>query len=94
MNADRSETNVRDSYRGVVLVLLVTAALGTMVALVGGVLLANSAILAVAITLGLASGALVGVLNAQHVRTNRRKSKQKQRRRQTRPKSAPPACRV
>ena len=39
-----------------------------MTALVGGLLLANSVILAVAITLGLASGALIGVLNAQRVR--------------------------
>jgi hypothetical protein len=68
MNADRTESNVHDSYRGVALVLLTTAALGTMAALVGGLLLANSTILAVAITLGLASGALIGVLNAQSAR--------------------------
>jgi hypothetical protein len=41
MNTDRTESNIHDSYRGVVLVLLTTAALGTMTALVGGLLLAN-----------------------------------------------------
>jgi hypothetical protein len=68
MNTDRTESNIHDSYRGVVLTLLTTAALGTMTALVGGLLLANPVILAVAITLGLESGALLGVLNVQRAR--------------------------
>lgn len=69
MNTDRTGSNIHDSYRGVVLVLLTTAALGMLAAVAGGLVLANSAILAVAITLGLASGALIGVLNAQSART-------------------------
>jgi hypothetical protein len=55
----------RDSYRGVVLVLLAAAALGSVAAVLGALRLANLPMLAAAVTLGLATGVLIGVWNAR-----------------------------
>jgi len=65
----RQEGNaVQDPYRAVSRVLLAASILGMTVAFVGGIELANSAMLAAAITLELAVGALAGVLKAQSAR--------------------------
>ena len=60
--------STRNPYRGVVFVLLLSALLGTVAAAVGGFLLVNSVLLDVAVTLGLATGILIGVAAAQIVR--------------------------
>ena len=51
----------RQSYRIVVLVLIPSALLGAIAALVGGLLLGNRVLLDAAVALGVATGVLVGV---------------------------------
>jgi regulator of protease activity HflC (stomatin/prohibitin superfamily) len=58
----------RDPYRGVILVLLLAALVGTAAAIVGGVMTSNAVLFEVAITLGLAAGILTGVAMAQSAR--------------------------
>ncbi len=58
----------RDPYRSVVLVLLAAAAVGTVGAVAGGLRIGNPVLLAIAVTLGLACGALTGVAVAQRMR--------------------------
>jgi len=60
----------RDRYSSVVIVLLAVAVIGTAGALWGGVQLDNPVLLAVAVTLGLASGVLSGVHVAQTMRSH------------------------
>ena len=60
--------SIRDPYRGVVIVLLALAALGTLSALAGGVALANPVLLDAAVTLGLSTGVLLGVALIQTAR--------------------------
>jgi hypothetical protein len=57
----------RDPYRGVILVLLLAALVGTAPAIVGGVMTSNAVLFEV-ITLGLAAGILTGVAMAQSAR--------------------------
>ena len=64
----------RDPYRGVVIVLLTMALLGAASAVAGGLLLANPVLLDAAVTLGLATGVLIGVAMAQTSRTRPTKS--------------------
>jgi regulator of protease activity HflC (stomatin/prohibitin superfamily) len=58
----------RDPYRGVILVLLLAALVGTAAAIVGGVTTSNAVLFEVSITLGLAAGILTGVAMAQSAR--------------------------
>jgi hypothetical protein len=58
----------RDPYRGVILVLLLAALVGTAAAIVGGVMTSNAVLFEVSITLGLAAGILTGVAMAQSAR--------------------------
>lgn len=58
----------RDPYRGVIVVLLAVALVGFVFAVAGGFVLTSSAVLAAAVTLGLASGVLAGVAAAQTAR--------------------------
>ena len=53
--------STRDPYRGVVVVLLALAVLGTVGALAGGLTLSNPVLLDAAVTLGLSAGMLIGV---------------------------------
>lgn len=59
----------RDVYRGVVLVLLGGALLGTAAAIVGADMFSNTVLLDVAVTLGISTGILTGVAVAQTVRS-------------------------
>jgi regulator of protease activity HflC (stomatin/prohibitin superfamily) len=59
----------RDVYRGVVLVLLGGALLGTAAAIVGAVMFSNAVLLDIAVTLGISTGILTGVAVAQTVRS-------------------------
>jgi regulator of protease activity HflC (stomatin/prohibitin superfamily) len=58
----------RDAYRGVVFVLWGGALLGTVVAVVGGVMFSNVVLLDIAVTLGISTGILTGVAMGQIVR--------------------------
>jgi regulator of protease activity HflC (stomatin/prohibitin superfamily) len=58
----------RDPYRGVVIVLLAIAALGSAGAIVGASRLADPVLLAVALTLGISAGVLAGVATGQAMR--------------------------
>ncbi|HTU02617.1 MAG TPA: SPFH domain-containing protein, partial [Candidatus Sulfotelmatobacter sp.] len=58
----------RDPYRGVVIVLLAMALLGTVGAVAGAVALTSPILLDVAVTLGLSSGILIGVAVTQAAR--------------------------
>src|ERR1700722_17561495 len=58
-----------DPYRGVVFVLLVAALLGAAVALIGGRALENPVLLDAAVTLGLSTGVLIGVVLTQTARS-------------------------
>ena len=58
----------RDPYRGVVIVFLAMALLGTAGAAAGGLMLANRVLLDAAVALGLSTGVLVGVAAAQAAR--------------------------
>jgi regulator of protease activity HflC (stomatin/prohibitin superfamily) len=66
--------STRNPYRGVVFVLLLAALLGTIAAVVGGFILLNPVLLDVAVTLGLATGVLIGVAVAQTARARAAKS--------------------
>ena len=59
-----------DQYRGAVLVLLAAAALGSIVSLVAGFMLANPVLLGAAVTLLIASGVLSGVAMTRAGRTS------------------------
>jgi regulator of protease activity HflC (stomatin/prohibitin superfamily) len=61
-------TSTRDPYRGVVVVLLALALLGTVGALAGGLTLSNPVLLDAAVTLGLSAGMLIGVALTQAAR--------------------------
>jgi regulator of protease activity HflC (stomatin/prohibitin superfamily) len=58
----------RDPYQAVVMMLLAAALLGTVGAIAGGIRLSDPVLLAVAVTMGLASGVLTGVFLAQRRR--------------------------
>jgi membrane protease subunit HflK len=60
--------STRDPYRGVVIVLLALALLGTLGALAGGLALGNPVLLDAAVTLGLSAGILIGVALVQTAR--------------------------
>ena len=60
--------STRDPYRGVVIVLLALALLGTLGALAGGLALGNPVLLDAAVTLGLSAGMLIGVALVQTAR--------------------------
>jgi regulator of protease activity HflC (stomatin/prohibitin superfamily) len=62
----------RDPYRGVVVVLLALALLGTVGALAGGLTLSNPVLLDAAVTLGLSAGMLIGVALTQAARARPR----------------------
>jgi len=62
----------RDPYRGVVIVLFVLAAFGTVGAAAGGIILPNPLLLDAAVTLALSAGILVGVALAQTARAEQR----------------------
>ena len=68
-----AESN-QNPYRGPVLVLLASAFLGTGGALVAGLLLANPVVLDAAVSLGLATGVLIDVLESQIARAKPPKS--------------------
>lgn len=74
MTTPRQTQTARDPWQGVTLVLLASAIAGTIAAFVGGAELGNRAMLASAITLGLAGGILAGVLKAQAARANLRQT--------------------
>jgi hypothetical protein len=80
MTMEQEGKAVQDPYRAVSLVLLAAAILGMTAAFVGGIKLANSAMLAAGINLGLAASILAGVLKAQSVRMNPPKAKTQNRR--------------
>jgi regulator of protease activity HflC (stomatin/prohibitin superfamily) len=63
-----------DPYRGVVIVLLALACVGTVAAAFGAMTLGNPVVLDAAVTLGLSTGMLIGVVRAQHARANPPKS--------------------
>ena len=71
MERERS-AKPRDPYKGVTVALLAASALGTVAALGGGLWLGDLVVLAAAIALGLASGTLIGVLQAQNLRLRAR----------------------
>lgn len=58
----------RNPYQAVLLALLLAAIFGIVVAVIGGYLLMNPVLLDIAVTLGVASGILVGVIAAQITR--------------------------
>lgn len=58
----------RDVYRGVVLVFLGAAILGTVGAVIGALMFSNAVLLDVAVTLGIMDGILIGVAVAQTLR--------------------------
>ena len=58
----------RNPYRSVLLALLLAALLGAVVAAVGGYMLLNPVLLDIAVTLGLATGILLGTVVAQTIR--------------------------
>src|ERR1700680_2512200 len=57
-----------DPYRGVVIVLVALACLGTVAAAFGAMTLGNPVVLDAAVTLGLSTGILIGVARVQHAR--------------------------
>jgi regulator of protease activity HflC (stomatin/prohibitin superfamily) len=63
-----------DPYRGVVIVLMGLAFLGTVAAVFGALALANPVLLDVAVTLALSTGILIGVALIQHARAKPRES--------------------
>jgi hypothetical protein len=63
-----------DPYRGVVIVLLAMACLGTVAAAFGAMTLGNPVVLDAAVTLGLSTGILIGVARVQHARAKPPKS--------------------
>jgi hypothetical protein len=63
-----------DPYRGVVIVLLALACLGTVAAAFGAMTLGNPVVLDAAVTLGLSTGILIGVASVQHARAKPPKS--------------------
>src|SRR5580700_10971426 len=63
-----------DPYRGVVIVLLALACLGTAAAALGAMTLGNPVVLDAAVTLGLSTGVLIGVVRARHARAKPPKS--------------------
>ena len=63
-----------DPYRGVVIVLLALACLGTVAAAFGAMTLGNPVVLDAAVTLGLSTGILIGVARVQHARAKPPKS--------------------
>src|ERR1700680_3912824 len=58
-------SSTRNPYRGVIFVLLLAALLGTASSVVGGLMIVNPVLLDVAVTLGLATGILIGVAVAR-----------------------------
>ena len=58
-------SSTRNPYRGVICVLLLAALLGTASSVVGGLMIVNPVLLDVAVTLGLATGILIGVAVAR-----------------------------
>jgi len=66
--------STKNQYRGVVFALVLAAFVGTIIAVVGGITVGNPVLLDVAVTLGLATGILVGVAVAQRARVNFAKS--------------------
>jgi len=68
MNRLEPNKSNRDPYRGVVILLLAAAALGSAGAFAGGFQLADPVLLAVAVTLGLSAGVLAGVATGQIMR--------------------------
>jgi regulator of protease activity HflC (stomatin/prohibitin superfamily) len=67
----------RNPYRGVLLALLLAALLGAVVAAVGGYMLLNPVLLDIAVTLGLATGILLGTVVAQTIRERPSRSDEK-----------------
>ena len=65
---NQTDESNRDPYRGVVIVLLAIAALGSAGAIAGGIRLADPVLLAVALTLGISAGVLAGIATAQAMR--------------------------
>jgi regulator of protease activity HflC (stomatin/prohibitin superfamily) len=63
-----------DPYRGVVIVLLAMACVGTVAAAFGAMTLGNPVVLDAAVTLGLSTGILIGVARVQHARAKPPKS--------------------
>jgi regulator of protease activity HflC (stomatin/prohibitin superfamily) len=63
-----------DPYRGVVIVLLALACLGTVAAAFGAMTLGNPVVLDAAVTLGLSTGVLIGVVRVQQARAKPPKS--------------------
>jgi regulator of protease activity HflC (stomatin/prohibitin superfamily) len=63
-----------DPYRGVVIVLLALACLGTVAAAVGAMMLGNPVVLDAAVTLGLSTGVLIAVALVQKARAKPPKS--------------------
>jgi hypothetical protein len=61
--------NTADPYRGVVFVLLGMNLAITVTAVAGGIALVSPVLLAAAVTLGLSTGILIGVVSAQIART-------------------------
>ena len=57
-----------DPYRGVVIVLLALACVGTVAAVFGAMILGNPVVLDAAVTLGLSTGVLIGVALVQQAR--------------------------
>ena len=68
---------MRNPYRGVLLALLLAALLGAVVAAVGGYMLLNPVLLDIAVTLGLATGILIGTVVAQTIRERPSRSDEK-----------------
>ena len=62
----------RDSYRGVMLVLSAAALAATVAVALGGLALGNAVLLHAAVSLGLSTGVLVGVVRSQMARTDAR----------------------
>lgn len=60
--------SARDPYRGVLLVILLLAVLGTAAALSGGVILQSLALFDAAVSLTLATGVLIGVISVRNTR--------------------------
>jgi regulator of protease activity HflC (stomatin/prohibitin superfamily) len=65
---NQADESNRDPYRGVVIVLLAIAALGSAGGIVGGIQLADPVLLAVALTLGISAGVLAGIATGQAMR--------------------------
>ena len=71
MERERS-AEPRNPHHGVIVALLAASTLGAVTALIGGLWLGDLVVLAAAVALGLASGVLIGVFQAQSLRLQAR----------------------